>query len=129
MDRNLAEAVERLARDTVNSGLPDVALEAATATGGLPVQWDMGGVLVLTTLGEVLHYDPETRSTRTVTDRRWRTAAVVKASRKHHELGALSPARPINAMTCTQCNGTGKMFDVADCGVCMGAGWLTSETE
>ena len=125
----LAEAVERLARDAVNSGLPDVAREAATATGGLPVHWDMGGVLVLTALGEALHYDPEMRSTTTVTDRRWRTAALVKASRNHHELRALSPARPINAKTCSQCNGTGRMFDVADCGVCMGTGWLPSEAE
>jgi len=129
MDRNLAEAVERLARDSVDSGFPDVAREAATATGGLPVQWDMGGVLVLTALGEVLHYDPETRSITTVTDRKWRTAALVKASRNHRELGALSPARPMNALTCTQCSGSGKMFDVADCGVCMGTGWLPSETE
>jgi hypothetical protein len=128
MDRNLAEAVKRLTKDAVDS-FPDVAREAANATGGLPVQWDMGGVLVLTALGEVLHYDPETGTISAVADRRWRTAALVKASRNHHELAALSPARPSDALTCMQCGGTGKLFDVADCGVCMGTGWITSESE
>jgi hypothetical protein len=133
MDTNLAEAVERLARDALardalDETFPSVAREAANATGGLPVQWDMGGVLVLTARGEVLHYDPETRTTTSITDRRWRTAALVKASRKHQELAALSPMRPRGAVTCTQCQGSGRMFDVADCGVCMGTGWLPLET-
>src|SRR5690348_15245340 len=108
MDRNFVKVVERLAKDAANSAIPDVAREAAMITGGLPVQWDMGGVVLLTVLGDILHYDPETRTTTIVTDGKWRTAALVKASRTHYELAAFAPVRPDNVLTCTQCNGSGK---------------------
>jgi hypothetical protein len=126
MDQNVAEALVRLCRDAANIAGPDIAVEAAKNTGGLPVQCDMGGVLLLTPLGEVLHYDPERKTAASVTDSKWRTAALVKAARKYPELAALHPARPNDAVVCTQCGGVGRMFGVADCGVCMGTGWLAS---
>lgn len=59
MHRRVIDALERLNREAAIEAEPTVAREAARATGGLPVQCDLGGVLVLTPQGEVLHYDPE----------------------------------------------------------------------
>jgi hypothetical protein len=124
MEPQLAEALERLSREAATSAEPGVARDAARATGGLPVQCDMGGVLLLTPTGAVLHYDPEGGTIAPVSDDRWRTAAFVKAARKHPELTRLFPTKPSGAAICAQCSGSGRMFGTLDCGNCMGTGWL-----
>ena len=94
MNQSIAAAITRLSRDAASSDAPDLAGEAARATGGLPVQCDMGGALVLLPSGDVVHYDPERKTFAGVTDARWRMAAIVKASRRHAELADLLPTRP-----------------------------------
>lgn len=124
MDRTLLDAIERLCRDAALGAEPTLAREAARATGGLPVRCDMGGVLVLTAQGGVLHYDPERAEAVPVADHRWRKAALVNAARKHPELRSLFPAMPEGAVPCAQCAGTGKLVRDLDCAGCMGTGWL-----
>ena len=124
MEREIVETLERLSQEAAISAESDSARRAAKATGGLPLQCDMGGVLVLTPLGTVLHYDPETGAVASVDDDRWKTAALVKAARRYPELIALFPVKPSNAVVCLQCRGTGMILGTLDCGKCMGAGWL-----
>ena len=125
---DVAAALARLTAEARTDATVDVAREAAVATGGLPVHCDMGGVLVVTAGGDVNYYDPEHKTTSRVADSRWRTLALVKAARNHPELASLRPAMPVDAMACTSCSGTGRVFEVADCGQCMGTGWLVPTT-
>ncbi|MEA2750818.1 MAG: hypothetical protein QOI41_4961 [Myxococcales bacterium] len=124
MDRTLVDALERLCREAGFGEEPTVAREAARATGGLPVLSDMGGVLVVTVQGGVLHYDPERGEAVSVADERWRKAALVNAARKHGELRSLFPGKPKGAILCAQCAGTGKLVRDLHCAECMGTGWL-----
>ncbi len=125
---DVAAALARLSVAARTNATVDVAREAAVATGGLPVHCDMGGVLVVTASGEVNYYDPERRITSPVTDSRWRTLALVKAARNHPELVSLRPVMPVEAIACARCSGTGRLFAIADCGECMGTGWLLPTT-
>jgi hypothetical protein len=124
MHRSLLHEIERLSREAALEVEPTVAREAARATGGLPVQCDIGGVLVLTVQGGVLHYDPERGEAVPVADEHWRKAALINAARKHVELRSLFPAKPEGAIPCPQCAGTGKLVRDLDCAECMGTGWL-----
>lgn len=124
MNRDISEALERLGREAAMSGEPDIVRAAALATGGVPVQWDMGGALVVTPLGVVLRYEVEHGTVVSVDDVRWRMAAFVKAARRFPELALLFPVKPPEAVRCEQCDGTGLMFGTIDCGTCMGAGWI-----
>ncbi len=67
----------------------------------------MGGILVLRSHGSVAHYDdPEIDRMREVHDDevgRWRTFALILASRQFPELGALPPPRPNDAIVCIEC--------------------------
>jgi hypothetical protein len=101
-----------------------VERDAAVVTNGLPVYSDMGGVLVLTTSGSVLHYDPETRDVSSVKDSRWRTVAFIKAATRYRELQSLMPVRPAASNTCPACGVDGMIFERVDCGTCMGTGWV-----
>jgi hypothetical protein len=101
----------------------DVSQSAASATAGLPVYSDLGGILAITPEGVVRLYDPETGSVSDVADERWRRVALVSASEKHPSLADLLPARPTHAAACGACEGTGK-FRSSICRVCSGLGWI-----
>jgi hypothetical protein len=124
---SVSMAIRRLGREAQVSG-SDVVREAARRTGGLPVWSDMGGVLVLMPTTEVVQYDPETGTSAPVHDLRWIHVSLVKAARSHAELVSLAPARPADAVECTQCGGSGRLFDTLDCSQCMGAGWSVPTT-
>jgi hypothetical protein len=99
--------------------------EAAIATNALPVHSDISGVLAVTSDGDVLHFDFETRMT-TAPDERWRIYALAKASRRFPELKDLAPSMPRDATTCPACEGRGVLLGDMDCGTCMGLGWISS---
>ena len=99
------------------------SIEAAKATGGLPVVLYMGGALVISTAGEVFLYDWETHAISPAADHD-RRIAFIKAARKFPELASLMPERPDWAKTCPQCEGTGSILGQYDCGRCDTLGWV-----
>jgi hypothetical protein len=121
---NIEEAIHRLSKDAAAHGESVTVREAAAKTGGVPVYSDMGGTLVLSATGEVLHYDPETRNAKVVSDPRWRKAAMKKAASRFPELIELAPTRPHDATQCAACNGQGVLLGSVDCAACMGVGWI-----
>jgi len=86
------------------------------------VHADMGGALVLTTSGQVMQYDFETGNL-SQADERWSALALSKAARTYPALKALTTSRPTGAVTCSVCNGTGILWERADCETCWGRGW------
>ncbi|MDB4916610.1 MAG: hypothetical protein JWM95_4254 [Gemmatimonadetes bacterium] len=98
---------------------------AAKATNGLPVYEDMGGVLVLCENGDVLRYDPETRRVEIVAEAKWRRVAYAFAARTYLELQSLRQ-RPVGAVECPVCSGSGYVLGDAVCGNCFGMGWIQS---
>jgi hypothetical protein len=118
---SVSDAIVRLGRESQTSG-SDAVRDAARETGGLPVLSDMGGVLVLMPTMQIRHYDPETGTSSPLGDPKWHQVALMKAARSHPELEMLMPSRPAEAVSCSQCEASGRMFDRADCGLCMGAG-------
>jgi hypothetical protein len=98
-------------------------IEAANATGGLPVVLYIGGALVISTACDVVLYDWETHaiSPATVHERR---IAFIKAARRFPELVSLMPKRPDSVKTCPQCEGTGLILGRFDCGRCDALGWI-----
>lgn len=119
----VAEAIRALSRDAAQHDRDEVRA-AARLTGGVPVHWDLGGVLAVTPDGGVAYYDPETGEVCVEREAGWRTLARVKAARKYPELQTLLPERPGTAVTCSQCGGSGTVFGHIDCGACFGAGWI-----
>jgi hypothetical protein len=122
-DADLRDIVVRLAARVAASDENDAFRDAARATGSLPVYCDMGGCLVVSPDGDVLRFDPESGSTETETDPRWRLLARAKASRRYPELASLEPLRPEDAPECFECEGTGLLLGL-DCKRCSGLGWV-----
>jgi hypothetical protein len=96
----------------------------------LPVYLGWTETIALRSDGTLLRWSTEDDSpgARELDDASWMTAALVQASRRYPELSRLFPARPADAVTCGQCNGTGSLDLSAEhadilC-ACGGAGWL-----
>jgi hypothetical protein len=111
-------------QNSVTPALRDIAIRAK----GLPVYCDMGGCLVITMDGLVMHYDSDTGVCIEVHDPKWITLALVACSEKYAELKALKPPKPDDSDVCMACNGTGKLLPNSRirCGTCAGTGWVDS---
>ncbi len=119
LPETIVRAIERLGRIAASDATNPELQTAATQAPGLPVHHDMGGILVLRSDGSIAHYDPETERLSEVEDDdkgRWRTYALIQASRKFPELSQIHPRRPDGATACDSCGGAGKLFDTVDCG-------------
>jgi hypothetical protein len=100
-------------------------VEVAVATNCLPVYTDMGGALLLDTDGTVRCYEWDTLRTTEITDDRQIVLAIVAAAQEYPDLIDLLPRRPPLATSCSDCSGTGKLFDgKIYCGTCHGLGWV-----
>ncbi len=74
----------------------------------LPLCWDMGGVIVINTDGDVLSYSwDDTVQPKVVNDSRLRNVALLQGSMRHPELKVLLSPKPLDAQTCSFCGGTG----------------------
>src|SRR5262245_45579543 len=99
-------------------------VEAARATGGLPVYCDMGGCLTITTERQIVAYDFETQVIEAVIDEKSQRLALITAGENYKELESLLPSKPPGAKKCTECDGTGLVFyGKIRCAACCGAGW------
>ena len=111
---------------------PPLDLRAvAGELGLLPALLDMGGCLGLLKNGEVASFLwDEPATLRLESDPRIRNLAYFQASLKYLVLTPLVPQRPIDALTCSHCSGSGKWPGLnakwADRIVCYcgGLGWL-----
>src|SRR4051794_20963215 len=75
----------------------------------LPATLDMGGCFGLHPTGEVASFPwDEPTSLRLEEDPRIRNLAYYQASLKHPLLAPLVPRRPIDALVCSHCGGSGK---------------------
>jgi hypothetical protein len=120
------ETIRRLSLSEAEGSSSTDAREAARATGGVPAYEDLGGVLVVFGDGRVMHFDPDAKTVRAVSDPKWRSVALVKAAAKFSELASLVPSRPPDAATCPTCHGDGTLLGGVLCGVCGGSGWVES---
>jgi hypothetical protein len=101
----------------------------------LTVYCDMGGCLALRPNGEVLCIpdDPAT-SVHVETDALQRNLALVQAGKRYSDLRDLYPVRPDDAISCSDCGGTGTNPVTAHAGFeaiickCAGTGWLPVES-
>jgi hypothetical protein len=74
----------------------------------LPLCWDMGGVIVINTDGDILSYSwDDTLQPEVVHDSRVRNVALLQGSVRHPELKDLLSPKPSDAQTCSYCGGTG----------------------
>jgi len=100
--------------------------EAATATGGLPIYADLGGVLCVTPTGEVRAYDSDSFSVRTVEDPVWVEIALTRLASLDPALSAVAPTRPEDAGSCPACGATGVYWGGV-CLRCLGRGWTSRD--
>lgn len=123
--RTAASEIARLWPRWVESVPPNRAdiASAAAQMKALPVYSDFGGTLLISESGEVLERDDESGVTSPVKDRVWFLIALVSAARRFPELSFLQPQRPIAALECTSCSGSGFQMGVL-CGRCGGTGWV-----
>jgi hypothetical protein len=116
--------VQRWLEGPDRSGVAD----AVRSTGALPVYADIGATLFVGPDGEVLnrHHDSDDLP-QVEPDARLRLIALVWAVKKHPELNALLPERPVGAADCGECGCTGAhqldRFELL-CPKCHGMGWL-----
>jgi hypothetical protein len=100
----------------------------------LPLASDMGGFYGLDRSGQVLEFEwDSSEPAQPVRDPRLLNRALFQGAAKYPILRSLLPARPVDALTCEACHGTGKtdlphhLQDKVVC-YCGGAGWLPAGT-
>ena len=123
-NERLARVIEDLCSkaqcDLSDSPFAQGCRQVALETRALPVYCDLGGWLVITSGGSILHYDVNLGEPA----ERWKRLALVMAADRYPELEELRPVRPEGARTCHHCNGNGKIRG-CPCATCCAAGWLT----
>ena len=103
----------------------------ATAYHALAVYCDMGGCLAIQADGDVLCIpDDPLLPAHIETDPLQRNLALVQATKRYGELKDLFPERPVDAQSCSECDGTGIHPITAHAGLealicrCGGTGWM-----
>ena len=124
IDPEVSESIRRLSKSAAVSEPDESSREAAARTGGVPVYADLGGVLVVAPDGAVLRFDPEADEVSVVNDERWRMLALQSGAQKFSELESLRPRRPLSAVVCQLCSGSGVVAVDIRCGECFGLGWV-----
>jgi hypothetical protein len=88
---------------------------------------DMGGVIGICPDGELLllEHDVPAMAAKPLDDPFWVRVALATGSKHYPQLRHLIPKRPVDALTCEACQGTGSMlgFPNAIC-CCGGVGWI-----
>jgi hypothetical protein len=122
---DLTLAVERRYAELSEETTRPIWWEAAQAAKGLPVYCDLGACLVIQPTGRVMTFDLDSRDVRELDDESWLLVACSAATERYPEFQAIVPLRPVAAIDCSACAGTGKdpKFGLR-CGVCMGMGWV-----
>lgn len=111
--------------------MPEGLPELARRLDVLPLTWDMGGCAALRSTGEIVTWAwDEDEKVSVETSPLGRNRALFQGAAKYPSLVALLPPRPVDAETCVQCKGTGKVSALPEafpgqfvC-LCGGAGWL-----
>lgn len=118
LDPEITAAIDRL--------LEADASEESRAENALPVYRDLGGTLLLTRDGTVVHRSSSAEAV-VDADPTWRRLALIVAAERYPALASLRPVREVSSESCSQCLGRGSI-DVARhairCGTCLGLGWV-----
>ncbi|MDC3979814.1 hypothetical protein [Polyangium jinanense] len=128
----VGEELSRYLESTDSRKMVADLVDAAREASALPVYADMGGALLITTEGDVLIVSTNQVWDRnakweTEADPQWRLLARIAASERYPQLSFLRPTRPVSAVDCEACNGTGSVeFSgcAARCGGCWSTGWI-----
>jgi hypothetical protein len=97
-------------------------------TGGLLVYGDLGGVLALAPVGELVSYNDETETVSPLQESLWQDVALASLAKRYPDFRDLLPERPAEAPICPNCSGSGWMMDGRlFCRRCRGLGWLGEE--
>jgi hypothetical protein len=123
--RRLIDQV-RAKRDLIGASLGDtMKRDAALAADALPVEADLGGVLLVTPELQVVEYALFSGTISPVIDAQERLYAFKCAAEQFPELADLMPARPAGALDCPACEGVGLLAQRFRCGQCHSLGWVT----
>lgn len=131
-DEHAVMVVEAVARMVDGrAGVDEYRRSLAKQADALPVYVDMGGVIFLSKVGELITYEPSSDEYRIEGDEKWRKAALVTMARDYPELASLLPPRPDNAIDCPDCHGLGRHPALANalCDRCDALGWVLEKSQ
>jgi hypothetical protein len=130
MSRELLQEVIRQ-RSRVREDWPKTVAELAERHQVLPLVMDWNGFLALSEKGLVLNIQYEAPDiARVESDPHLRTSALALGARRYPGLEPLIPKRPIDAIVCPACGGSGFPVLPNEAGIrgviclCSGLGWL-----
>jgi len=99
--------------------------QLARRTNGLPVYGDLGGVIALTSSGDLVLYDFEKETVTPVRDDFWQEVGIAYLGRHYPQVRDLLVPRPAHARACPDCSGSGWVLDGRMyCRSCRGSGWV-----
>ena len=125
---NFATAFDALIHDFSVRKCDDCE-RALLEMGALPIPWAWVGCFGIRPNGEVVYVDDDGKvNTRELADNpSFAIATLVYAARRNPALSSLLPFKPVSALACAVCSGTGSAPPTANalCGECMGLGWMS----
>lgn len=124
----MQQAIENLISEFLRAATPELSVVQAAVMkyDFLPVYFGWARILGLTPACEIVGWDPDddSQAPSIVSDPYLRRVVLAQAASRHPQLAALTPPRSPHAVTCDQCQGTGRLHDerlVCECG---GLGWV-----
>jgi hypothetical protein len=129
-NNTIAKTVEDLLLSAYKGSeqIPPSHTEIVRLTGCLPMYLDIGGGILLTKEGELISYNYDTETTKPFVDSQWFIVAITSAVRRYPCLIDILPQRPEEALTCSDCSGSGIHRNVV-CSSCLGLGWITNPSK
>jgi len=135
MESYLSHRIEELVAKALTQDHPWPIAAIAKNYHALTVYCDMGGCLAVRPDGEVLCVpDDPAMSVHIETDPIQRNLALIRATERYPDLQDLYPVRPDDAVSCSDCGGSGINPVTAHAGFeaiicrCGGTGWLPDES-
>jgi len=121
-----AHISERI-RDVIARGGGKGIDEEARGHEAIALAGTIGSILMLRADGSLWDADADFGKPLTPLPEEWHIPALVWGAEKFPWLAELLPHRPLDALRCSECGGSGHLFNTPDlCSACRGLGWTPS---